>query len=53
MKNSKYVMWFVKNKNVTMLHNLLRNLPVMMEASSLHDLLGIGIPGIVFFNGIR
>jgi regulatory protein YycH of two-component signal transduction system YycFG len=29
-------MWFVKNKNVTMLHNLLRNWPVMMEASSLH-----------------
>ena len=29
-------MWFAKNKNVTMLHNLLRNWPVMMEASSLH-----------------
>jgi hypothetical protein len=29
-------MWFIKNKNVTMLHNLLRNWPVMMEASSLH-----------------
>ena len=29
-------MWFVKNENVTMLHNLLRNWPVMMEASSLH-----------------
>ena len=29
-------MCFVKNKNVTMLHNLLRNWPVMMEASSLH-----------------
>ena len=29
-------MWFVKNKNVTMLHNLLRNWPVMMEANSLH-----------------
>ena len=28
-------MWFVKNKNVTMLHNLLKNWPVMMEASSL------------------
>ena len=27
-------MWFAKNKNVTMLHNLLRNWPVMMEASS-------------------
>jgi hypothetical protein len=36
MKNSKYVMWFAKNKNVTMLHNLSRNWPVMMEASSLH-----------------
>ena len=29
-------MWFAKNKNVTILHNLLRNWPVMMEASSLH-----------------
>jgi predicted ferric reductase len=29
-------MWFVRNKNVTMFHNLLRNWPVMMEASSLH-----------------
>ena len=28
-------MWFAKNKNVTaMLHNLLRNWPVMMEAST-------------------
>ena len=30
-----HVMWFVINKNVTMLHNLWRNWPVMMEASSL------------------
>jgi hypothetical protein len=29
-------MWFAKNKNVTILQNLLRNWPVMMEASSLH-----------------
>ena len=29
-------MWFAKNKNVTMLHTLLGNWPVMMEASSLH-----------------
>ena len=36
MKNSKCVMWFAKNKNVTMLHNLSGNWPVMMEASSLH-----------------
>ena len=27
-------MWFAKNKNVTMLHNLLRNWPVMMAAST-------------------
>ena len=26
-------MWFVKNKNAMMLHNLLRNWPVMMEAT--------------------
>ena len=30
-------MWFAKNKNVPMLHNLLRNWPVMMEASSLQE----------------
>ena len=36
MKNSEYIMWFAKNKNDTMLHNLSRNWPVMMEASSLH-----------------
>jgi hypothetical protein len=29
-------MWFAKNKNVTMLHNLQKNWPVMMEASSRH-----------------